>query len=425
MKSALVVGGGIGGITAALSLAECGVSVVLVESYASIGGTMIRLDKTFPTLDCSSCILTPKMTDLATHECIRLLASSRVERIRREGKRFSVLIRREARFVREELCIACGACSRVCAMKRAGDEFNENLSTRPAIYVPFPQAVPQSYLVDGQNCLHLKRGRCKKPCTEVCPTSAIDFQMEDTYVQGLFDGVILATGFDLFNPAEKVEFGYGRYEGVLTSLELERLLSATGPTGGEVAVKGRPLRRFFFVQCVGSRDKMVQARFCSRVCCMYTAKQARLLKERVTGSEVYVSYIDVRACGKGYEEFYRAVQEEGVIYLRGIPGEVRRRREDLVVCVEDTLSGSLEEIAVDCVVLAVGVRPKGEAKALFQMLNLEMDAYGFVRTDPTSPSRTSEEGIFVCGMASGPKDISETVASAEEAAASLLEYLET
>jgi heterodisulfide reductase subunit A len=384
---------------------------------------MIRLDKTFPTLDCSSCILTPKMTDVAMHEGIELLVSSFVRGVRREGARFCVQITKRARFVREELCIACGACREACAMKNAYDEFNENLSRRPAIYIPFPQAVPQRYLVDRDSCLYLAKGRCKRRCAEVCPTSAIDFAMEDRTFEEYFDSIVLCTGFDLFDPREKVEFGYGKYEGVLTSVELERLLSATGPTGGEIVIGGRHPRRFLFIQCVGSRDRAVEAPFCSRICCMYTAKQARLIKERVKDSEVYVCYIDVRAYGKGYEEFYRAAQEEGVVYIRGIPGEIREEGDHLIVRVEDTLIGRVEEMEVDSVVLALGVRPKREARRLFEMLDIRVDPYGFVKTDPGSPSRTSERGIFVCGMASSPKDIAESVSSAVEASASVMEHV--
>ncbi|MCX8021668.1 MAG: FAD-dependent oxidoreductase [Syntrophorhabdaceae bacterium] len=260
-------------------------------------------------------------------------------------------------------------------------------------------------------------------CERRCEVGAIDYRMKDEIVEMDFDGIVLAPGFDLYDPTEKGEYGYGRLKGVMTGIEFERLCSVTGPTGGEIVIDGKVPKSFFFIQCVGSRDRQTGARFCSRVCCMYTAKHASIIKDRIKDATVYISYIDVRAYGKGYEEFYRNTQEAGVIYIRGIPGEVAKTDQGLLVRVEDMLSGEIREVEVDLVVLATGVRPKRGIEELSRIMSLERDEYGFIRVDPVSPSRTSNEGIFTCGMASGPKDIPDTVASAGEAAARCMEYI--
>ena len=260
-------------------------------------------------------------------------------------------------------------------------------------------------------------------CERRCEAGAIDYRMKDEIVERYFDAIIIATGFDIFNPYEKKEYGYGIHKNVINSLEFERLSSVTGPTGGEIRVNGKTPRRFFFIQCVGSRDNQIGAKFCSRVCCMYTAKHATIIKERIKDSIVYVSYIDMRAYGKGYEEFYKNVQDQGVIYIKGIPGEIIEGKNGLIVRVEDILSGEVREVEVDLVVLACGVRPKKEMVELSKIVGLELDEYGFVKTEPQAPSKTSVQGIFVCGMAQGPKDIPDTVAQAGEAVASCLEYL--
>jgi heterodisulfide reductase subunit A len=248
--------------------------------------------------------------------------------------------------------------------------------------------------------------------------------MKDEVIERYFDGIVLAPGFDLYDPSEKKEYGYGSLEGVVTGIEYERICSVTGPTDGEIKLNGKTPRRFFFIQCVGSRDRQSGARYCSRVCCMYTAKHASITKERIPDAEIYVAYIDVRAYGKNYEEFYKSTQESGILYIRGIPGEVTKTDNGLVVRVEDMLSGEMREIEVDLVVLATGVRPRKETAGLCRIMSVETDEYGFVRTDSVAPSMTSAEGIFTCGMASGPKDVPDTVASGGEAASRCLEYIE-
>jgi heterodisulfide reductase subunit A len=425
MKKILVVGGGIGGITAALELASCGVHVTMVEAGTSIGGRMIQLDKTFPTLDCSTCTLSPKMVEASSHPNISLVSRAKPVGIQRSGRGFAVRILKNPRYVDMKKCTSCGLCASSCVMKgRLSDEFNLSLSKRAAIYLPFPQAVPQKYLVDAEGCLFLSKGKCKQTCLEACEPKAINFDEKEEILESYFDAVVLAPGFDLYDPTEKKEYGYGTLEGVVTGIEFERICSVTGPTGGDILLNGKSPKRFYFIQCVGSRDRQSGARFCSRVCCMYTAKHASIVQDRIKGAEIYVSYIDVRAYGKGYEEFYQSTQESGVLYIRGIPGEITQGEHGLLVKVEDMFSGTISEIEVDMVILATGVRPRQDTEELCRIMSLERDEYGFIRVDSMTPSRTNVEGIFVCGMASGPKDIPDTVASGGEAAASCMEYLQ-
>jgi heterodisulfide reductase subunit A len=260
-------------------------------------------------------------------------------------------------------------------------------------------------------------------CDRLCEVRAVDYTMQDEIVEMEFDSIILASGFDLYDPSEKREYGYGTLEGVLSGIEFERICSVTGPTGGDILWNGKVPKRFFFIQCVGSRDRQSNARFCSRVCCMYTAKHASIVRDRIKDAQIYVSYIDVRAYGKGYEEFYKSAQESGTLYIRGIPGEITKTENGLLVRVEDMLSGEVREIEVDVVVLATGVRPRAGTEELCSMMSIEKDEYGFIRSDSLHPSRTNVGGIFVAGMASGPKDIPDTVASGGEAAARCLEYI--
>jgi len=423
-KHVLVVGGGIGGITAALELASCGIHVTMLEEGPSIGGRMIQLDKTFPTLDCSSCTLTPKMVEVILNPRIHLITLAKPIKVQKDGVGFEVTILKKPRYVDEKKCTACGSCADACVMKgRLRDEFNLGLGKRAAIYIPFAQAAPQKYLIDKEGCLFLSRGKCKKACMEACETEAINFDAVEETITSVYDAIIVASGFDLYDPSEKREYGYGTLEGVITGIEFERLCSVTGPTGGDIILNGKIPHRFYFIQCVGSRDRQTGARFCSRVCCMYTAKHASIVKDRIKDAEIYISYIDVRAYGKGYEEFYKSTQENGVFYIRGIPGEITETDNGLRVRVEDMLSSEMREIEVDIVVLATGVRLRAGTPELCRVMSLERDEYGFIKCDALHPSMTNVEGIFVCGMASGPKDVPDTVASAGEAAARCMEYI--
>jgi len=423
-RHVLVIGGGIGGITASLELASCGIEVTMLEEGPSIGGRMIQLDKTFPTLDCSSCTLTPKMVEVALNPKIELFTLSTPIEVSRNNKGFNVKIKKRPRYVNLSKCTACGQCVDACVMRgRVKHEFDCNLGKRAAIYIPFPQAVPQKFLIDSKACLFLSKGKCKKACVDVCGPNAIDFTQREETIERYYDAIIAAPGFDLYDPSEKKEFGYGVLDGVLTGIEFERLCSVTGPTGGEIKVNGKTPKRFYFIQCVGSRDRQAGARFCSRVCCMYTAKHANIVRDRIKDAQIFISYIDVRAYGKGYEEFYKNTQDSGVFYIRGIPGEVIKTEDGLLVRVEDMLSGEIREIETDVMILATGVRPHKGIEELCRIMSLEMDEYGFVKIDSVEPSKTNVDGIFVCGMASGPKDIADTVASAGEAAARCMEYM--
>jgi len=421
----LVIGGGIAGMEASLQVASAGYEVFLVERRPWIGGRMAQLDKTFPTLDCSSCIITPRMVSVGSHPLIHLLTLSEVIGVEGSEGDFRVTVRRNPRYVDESKCTGCGQCAEACRLKgRIPSEFDMGLGGRSAIYLAFPQAVPMKYAVDPERCLMLTRGRCGKDgprCQEACPQGAIDFEQEAEEVQIEVGAIVVATGFDPFPPEVKPEYGYGRSKGVITALELERLLSASGPTAGEVLIDGRTPKRFLFIQCVGSRDHQAGNRYCSRVCCMYVAKQAHLVKERIPDARVTVCYMDVRAYGKGYEAFYERVQRDGVIYRRGLPSEVFERDGQLVVRGEDTLLGRPYEEEVDVVVLAVGLVPSQGAEELAGTLGLEVDEYGFFQeADPNDPVLSPRPGIFLAGCCQGPKDIPDSVAQAFGAAARAL-----
>jgi heterodisulfide reductase subunit A2 len=284
---------------------------------------------------------------------------------------------------------------------------------------------PEEASAEASRCLAGQVEGCIQcgECERRCEVKAIDYAMQDEIVEIEYDSIVLAPGFDLYDPTEKREYGYGTLEGVMTGIEFERICSVTGPTGGEILLNGKAPKRFYFIQCVGSRDRQSGARFCSRVCCMYTAKHASIVKDRIKDAQIYVSYIDVRAYGKGYEEFYKSTQESGTFYIRGIPGEITKSENGLLVKVEDMLSGEMLEVEVDCVVLATGVRPRKGTEELCNIMSTERDEYGFIRVDSINPSRTNVDGIFVCGMASGPKDVPDTVASGGEAAARCMEYI--
>jgi heterodisulfide reductase subunit A len=427
--AALIIGGGIAGIQAALDIANAGFKVYLVEKTPSIGGKMSQLDKTFPTLDCSACILTPKMVDVASHANIELMTYSQVEKISGYVGNFNVEVRKKARFVDFEKCTGCGVCAEECRLAgRIPSEFNMELGNRSAVYLPFPQAVPAKYTIDPQRCLMLTRGKCGKSpkCAAACTAGAINFEQKDEIKEFKVGTVIVATGFDVFDAARKPEYGYSDYENVLTGLEMERLISASGPTGGKI-VLGKGEEEFIpkdiaFIKCVGSRDKSTGNEYCSRVCCMYTAKLAHLVKEKIPEANVKIYYMDVRAFGKGFEEFYDRVRREGVRYIRGNPSEIFKRNGKLVVKVENTLNSTPLEDEVDMVVLAVGLEPRKDAREVIDLLRLSQSADRFyLEAHPKlAPVDTAIEGVFLAGCAQGPKDIPDTVAQAKGAASSAL-----
>jgi len=418
VPEALVIGAGIAGMQAALDIAEKEFKVHLVEKDPSIGGHMAQLDKTFPTLDCSACIITPKMVDTANHPNIHLLTSSEVTEVKGRVGNFEVKIRKKPIYVFTERCTGCGECIEACVLKKGVlSEFNEGLSRRRAIYIPFPQAVPLKATIDPKSCLFLSRGKCKKTCVQACKAEAINFDQKEEIIELNVGSIVVATGFDLFNPKLKPEFGYGIYPNVLHGLELERLCSASGPTQGEIIIDGKKPKDVVFIHCVGSRDKTVGNEYCSRVCCMVTAKQAHLLREKIHDARITVLYMDVRAFGKGFEEFYERVQREGIIYRRANPSEIYRRKEKLIVRGEDTLLGESFELETDLVVLAVGLTPRKEDDTMKDILGLEKSSDRFyAEASVLDPIVTGVEGVFLAGCCQGPKDIPDAVAQASGAA---------
>lgn len=425
LKKALIIGGGIAGITAALDLASSGIPVILVEKSPTIGGKMAMLSETFPTLDCAQCILTPKMAEVARHPLIKIYTNAEVIDVNGFAGNFKVKILQRARYVRIGDCRLCGFCERVCPVK-VPNEFNRGLSDRKAIYIPFPQAVPPAYVIDRTNCTHWVNG-CDK-CLKVCPTKAIDFNEKDKIVEEEVGAIIIATGYEVY-PARKLrEYGYGVYKDVIDSLQFERILSASGPTRGSILrpSDGRPVKRVVFIQCVGSRD-VNYLEYCSKICCMYTAKHALIFKERVPDGEAYVYYIDIRATGKGYEEFIKRVQEEfRVNYIRGRVNRVYQdpRSGDLIVVGFDTLTDRVMTIRADLVVLAIGLIPQ-IPQELVSKLKIPLDRYGFTQEvhPKLRPVETVVKGVFICGAIHGPKDIAESVAQASAAAAKAVELL--
>jgi len=421
----LVVGGGIAGITAALELANAGYPVYLVEREPSIGGHMAQLDKTFPTLDCSACILTPRMVEVGQHPKITLLSYSEVEEVEGYIGNFTVTVRKKARYVNEELCTGCGICEEKCPKKVLDEVFEAGLGYRKAIYRPFPQAVPKYPVIDVENCIYFERGKCRA-CEILCPTKAIDFEQEDEILQIEVGNIILATGYDLFDPRRIPQYGYGRLANVFTSLEFERMVNAAGPTGGRIVLRDGVTepQSVAIIHCVGSRDKNYHE-YCSKVCCMYSLKFAHLVHERLPNAEVYNFYIDIRAPGKGYEEFYHRLLEEGTHFIRGRVAEVtdaaRMPGEEgkLIVQVEDTLIGRQRRIPVDMVILSAGLEARHDSREVAQRFGLGCDFDGFFveRHPKLDPVATMTEGIFIAGACQGPKDIPDSVAQGAAAAA--------
>ena len=423
----LVVGGGIAGIHAALLLADAGRHVYLVEREPTIGGHMAMFDKTFPTLDCAACILTPKMTAVKAHKNITLWAYSEVTEVSGYVGNFKAKVKRKPRYIIEDACIGCLECIEACIYQtpKWADEFNLGMSKRRPIYLPFPQAVPQYVTIDPEACIEFKSHKCKKTCVEACGDRlAIDFTQQEKLEEIEIGTILLTTGFQVFDAKRLPYYGYGTYPGVYTALEVERLLNASGPTNGDVVLRdGRKPQTIGIIHCIGSRDEHTN-KHCSRVCCMYSLKLAHLLKER-TGAEVYNFYIDMRTPGKAFEEFYNRAAEEGVHFIRGKVADVYPAAENdgrLLLQAEDTLLGKVRKLPVDMVVLAVGLEPRADAEAVRRMFNITCGTGGWFteRHPKLAPVSTFTDGVWIAGACQGPKDIPDTVAQAGAAAGEAL-----
>ncbi len=425
----MVVGGGIAGIQAALEIADSGFPVILVEREPSIGGHMVQFDKTFPTLDCSACILTPKMVAVGSHPNITLYSYSEVERVDGYVGNFSVTIRKKARYVNEDVCTGCGICSEKCPAKIIDETFEAGLGYRKAIYRPFPQAIPKYPVIDTEHCVYFQRGKCKA-CQLFCPTqpNAIDFEQKDELIQVEVGNIILATGYDLFDARRIPQYGYGRLANVFTSLEFERMCNASGPTNGSVVLRDGVTvpRAVGIIHCVGSRDKNYN-NYCSGICCMQSLKFAHLVKER-TGADVYNFYIDMRTPFKDYDEFYQRVLTEGVYFIRGrvaevtdaarLPGEEGK----LIIQAEDTFIGKQRRIPVDMVILSAGLEARHDAREVAKKFGISCSVNNWFteRHPKLDPVATMTEGIYIAGCAQGPKDIPASVVQGAAAAARVL-----
>jgi len=433
-KRALVIGGGISGIQAALDIANAGFECVLVEKEPSIGGHMSQLSETFPTLDCSQCILTPRMVEVYQHPKIKLLTYSEVENVEGFIGNFKVTIRKKARSIDDTKCNGCGNCAQKCPIKKkAFSEFDEGLSFRSAIYVPFPQAVPNIPVIDRSVCTYYQTGKCQM-CVKVCGREAIKFDQEDSFITEDVGSIVVATGYKLYTIDKKLddseikgygEYGYGKYKDVIDGLQFERIASASGPTSGEIqrpSDKKTP-KKIVFIQCVGSRDESKGFSYCSKICCMYTAKHAMLYKHKVHDGEAYVFYMDIRAGGKGYDEFVRrAIEEDHVKYIRGRVSRIYEENGKYIVKGEDTLAGKSITIDADMVVLATAMIAQPNASKLAQTIGISYDKYGFYNEahPKLRPVEVSTAGIFLAGACQSPKDIPESVSMASAAAAKSL-----
>ena len=432
VKRALVIGGGIAGMQTALDIADAGFEVDIVQTKPTIGGKMTQIDKTFPTLVCPACILTPKMVDCAQNEKINIYSYSEVTAVKGFVGNFNVTIKKKARFVDETKCTGCGICTEKCPQKKVPNEFNLGMNNRSAIYIPFAQAVPKVATIDPNACMMLKTGKCGI-CSKVCGAGAIDYKQQDEFIERQYGAIVAATGFNPINIEKYDEFAYSQSKDVITSLEFERLTNAAGPTAGTLLrpSDGKHPHTIVFVQCVGSRESQPCTKggkeYCSKICCMYTAKHAMLTREKYPDTEVYVFYIDVRTPGKNFDEFYRrAVEQYGVHYVKGMVGKVTPQADGtLDVQASDLIDNKQLHINADLVVLAAAIEPDKSARPLATMLTASMDTNDFfTEAHPKlRPVESPTAGIFLSGACQGPKDIPETVAQASAAAAKVLGLL--
>jgi heterodisulfide reductase subunit A len=418
VNEVLVIGGGIAGIQAALDLAEQGLRVHLVERLPSIGGRMAQLDKTFPTNDCSTCILSPKMVDCARHPNVVLHTYSEVKSVAGEAGSFDVRLLKHARYVDEELCTGCGDCALKCPRK-VPDAFNIGLNERRAIYLYFPQAVPMVMTIDPEHCTYLLRGKCGL-CQTVCQAGAIDFEQVDRELELEVGAIVVAAGYDFYDPSPIGQYHYHQYPNVITALEYERLSSASGPTGGELRrpSDAQPAKTIGFVQCTGSRHVRYN-RFCSTVCCVHSTKEAVLAWEHDHEARSFVFYTDLRGSGKGFREYMdRAQHDFSVTFVHGRVAQILEDEDhNPTIKYEDAATSRPQRMRVDLAVLATSLVPRHDAAQLAEVLGIELDEFGFVKTDPFLPSDTSRPGIVACGCCLGPADIPQSVTQASAAAA--------
>jgi len=432
----LIIGGGIAGIQASLEIANGDRKVFLVEKTGTIGGHMAMFDKTFPTLDCAACILTPKMVEVGQHSNIELMTYCEVKDIEGQPGNYKVKILKRARRVNLNTCIGCGTCAEKCPGK-AYSEFDAGTAMRKAIYIPFPQAVPNKYLIDAEACRHVQGLKCGV-CVKVCPVpDCINLDEKDETVEITVGNIIVATGFKTFDPKRIEEFGYGKFPNVLTSLEFERLINASGPTGGNITFRTKDKKGNWvftsggdtpdsvaIIHCVGSRDENYN-RYCSKVCCMYSLKLAHLVKEKLPEAEVYEYYIDMRAFGKGYEEFYERIKNEGIHIIRGRTAQVESANGELILRSEEVETGRLLEQKVEMVILAVGLEPADDTQEIAGMCGIDVDESGWMKEMNyiSNPVDTISGGISIAGLCQGPKDIPDTVAQASAAASRVLKNI--
>ena len=426
-KKVLVIGAGVAGMQTALDCADGGLETIVVERSPSIAGMMARLDKTFPTIDCSICILGPKMVDVAQHERIRLHAYSEIEDVKGYVGNYQVKIRKKATYVDWTKCTGCGACMEKCPGKDAYDRFNYGVAPTKAINIPFPQAIPKKATIDPQFCRRFTKGKCGV-CAKICPTGAINYEMVDEFVTEEVGAIVVATGYGLLDKEKLPEYGAGRFPDVISGIQYERLLNASGPTAGHIQrpSDGKEPKVVVFVSCAGSRDKSIGVPYCSNFCCMYIAKQAILTADHIPGSQSYVFYTDIRAAGKGYDEFTRRAQEDyGVHYIRGRVSRIYPKGRKMVVKGADTLLGAQVEIEADLVVLATAAVAAPGARELAEKLHISYDTNGFyVESHPKlRPVETNTAGVYLAGAAQGPKDIPASVAQGSAAAAKVLSLL--
>ena len=425
-KRALVVGAGIAGIQAALDIADAGYPVTLVERNPSIGGNMVKLDKTFPTMDCSACICTPKMSEAGNHPNITIKTLSEVEKVTGYIGNFEVTIREKAKYIDYDLCTGCGACETKCPSKTI-NEFDEGLSERTAIYKPFAQAVPSKPTIDAASCRKLKEGKCGV-CVKICPTNAINYEDEGKLVTETYGALILATGYNLIDWTKLYgEYGSGMYPNIISGLQFERLVNASGPTEGHIQrpSDGKEPKTVVIIKCVGSRDPNKGVSYCSRACCMYSAKHAHQYLDKVKDGRCFVFYMDVRCAGKGYDEFYMNTLQDGATYVRGRVSKIYPEDGKLVCMGEDTLSSQVVRVDADMVVLETAMVPSDGSTQIATVLNAQRGPEGFfTEAHPKlRPVETNTAGIFLAGVAQGPKDIPDTVAQAGAAASKVIGLL--